>query len=139
MPDDIIAQILSALNRIEKKVDDNQVALVNHIAEEMEEKHELHNLITCNREDAEKRHTALIMSINSYMDKQEEMCKAFLQRDGEPDYSGHHDDHASRKAVNDRLSKVKDEAVAHVAKTGLLAFCVWFLYIVWDSLLRGPK
>ncbi len=147
MSEAILSQILSSLNRIEQKVDDNHKEITGRLNRHMEEEEgeigEIRDLIDTNRIASEQRHTNLIQSINSYTDKmadrQAHFEEAFLKIDGKPDLHGHRDDHHSRRALAQKIDKWRDEAVGNVVKVGTLGAIVWLLYAIWDALLRGHK
>ncbi len=135
-----LVQILAILNRIEGKVDATNDRLTKHMEEEEDEIEEVKNTIEQYRKESEARHSNLIQSINSYMDKTADLHEAFIKTpEGKPDLHGHRDDHHARKQFAGKVEKWRDEAVGNVVKVTTLGALIWLFYAVWDALLRGPK
>jgi glutathionylspermidine synthase len=143
MSETVLAQILNTLNRIEGKVDDNHkeisTRLNKHMDEEEGEIEAIMQIVQDNREESDRRHTALIESINSYMTKQTEIEEAFLKgEDGKRDFHGHHLDHASRLTRAQWFEKIRDHALGKIIEWAALGFVVWLLMSMWQTFLKGP-
>lgn len=90
-------------------------------------------------EASEARHSALIQSINSYMEKQAEVEAAFLTtKDGRRDFFGHyvsHETDETRKITWRRRFDTITTAVMVSAAIGVLA---WLGSLAWKGFLAGP-
>ncbi len=133
MSEPLLAEILSAVNRVEERVN-------RHMEDEELELAEIRDNARKNREDAERRHSALIDSITAYMSKQELIEAAFLKTaEGYPDFHGHHEDHNLRKRFADWKHTVADDTIKGTVKTLTTAIVMWLLYVIWVAFLQGPQ
>ena len=144
MSEAILSQILAGLNRIEGKVDSNHKEISDrlnrHMDEEEEEIGAIMKIVSDNREESDRRHTALITSINSYMEKQCEIEEAFLKGDdGKRDYHGHKQDHATRLTRAQWWDKMKDTAISKVIEWAAVAVVAWLVLVTWQGILAGPR
>lgn len=118
MNDAIVAQMLETLNRIEKKVDDNHVALTRRIDRHIED---------------EKVYLKSLMDSNSSLEA------AFLKsHDGKIDAEGHYHDHDTRRRIGDWVADARNRALLKVVEYGTLSFVLWFCYVAWKAFLKGP-
>jgi len=82
----------------------------------------------------------LIESISSYMDKQEDIEKAFLKtHDGRPDFHGHFYDHDHRRQLGIWWDGVKDKAITKLIEWGVVVTVGWIAINLWDAFLKGHK
>jgi predicted transcriptional regulator len=140
MNDSIVAEILQTLNRIETKVDSNHKELADHIATESLDFREIRKDISDTKNESEQRHAALIQSIDSYMDKSTKMENAFLKtHEGILDYSGHYQDHHSRRRIGDWMAEARSKTALKLIEYFSLAFALWLLYTVWEAFIKGPQ
>ena len=125
--------LVAALGRLEAKLD-------KQLADKSAEISALENLLHDNREQSERRHTALLQSLTAYFSRLDAIESAFLpDRKEHPDFAGHRDDHATRKATAEWVSSVRDDAVRNIVKVSALATALWAFYALWDAFLKGPK
>jgi hypothetical protein len=145
MNDDLAAQILSSVNSVDRK-------LSSHIDGEEGKIQDIEDRIVKISDDlsewrfaAERRHSELIKTIESWTDKTtiiiEEMQGAFIDHPdgkGKKDYVGHNNDHLIRKRISDWLTDTGSDALKNAIKIGFLSLLGWIGYILWEALLKGP-
>lgn len=138
MTDDLAKEILEQLRHLDTK-------LSGHMQDEGEEIKAQSNKVESIRKDlntwrlaAEKRHSELIMSLESWQDKVD-CTKAFLHVDGKPDLEGHKDDHLTRKQFADWADDVKRDVIKNTVKVGFLGLLSWIGYLIWQGFLKGPQ
>ena len=88
---------------------------------------------------SDRRHSALIQSLSAYQDDVNSMRKAFLVKEGKPDYDGHHADHNIREQRGSMVMQWIREGAGNLVKLAMASGAVWFLYQVWEALHKGPK
>ena len=138
MNDAIVAELLGAVNSMRKD-------LSSHMQDEEGEIISMRDSITQVQDDltewriaAEKRHSSLIQSLESWTDKID-CSNAFLVKDGKLDLQGHKDDHLTRLQFDEWARKVKQEVILNTAKVASAGVLTWFLYVVWKAFIEGPK
>ena len=138
MNDAIVAELLGAVNSMRKD-------LTDHMRGEEGEINSMKDSITHVQDDltewriaAEKRHTSLIQSLESWTDKID-CSNAFLVKDGKLDLQGHKDDHLTRLQFDEWAHKVKQEVILNTAKVASAGVLTWILYVVWKAFIEGPK
>ncbi len=130
--DAVLAEILAAVRAVDER-------LTRHMIDEEGEIAAIREAAVHGREAAERRHTTLIQSINSYMDKQAVFESAFLRNpDGTIDFSGHHDDHFTRNRWGVRLGKWLEDGFGNIVKIFMASGAFWLIYQAWEHLLKGP-
>lgn len=87
---------------------------------------------------AERRHTSLIQSLESWTEKMD-CSDAFLVKDGKLDLQGHKDDHLTRLQFDEWTRKVKQEVIVSTAKVGSLGILTWIMYVLWEAFVKGPR
>ena len=117
-----------------------RVEIVNMVTAMIEPRMQsLEDKIDRNAEESARRHSALIDSITAYMGHVELVEQAFLKdKEGRPDYKGHHDDHYSRKTFADWLRQQRTAALGQVLRGVMYAIFTLILYTLWDAFLKGP-
>jgi hypothetical protein len=87
-----------------------------------------------------ERHDQLVALMGVQVQKQQRIEDAFLRNEhGEPDIAGHFYDHDHRRRFGEWWEKKKDGALTKVFDAGVLAFCLWLFYTIWEAFLRGPR
>lgn len=128
--DDLAKEILEQIRHLDGK-------LSGHMADEGKEIQAIRDDLQDWRFAAEKRHSELIKSLESWTTKMD-LSGAFIHVDGKPDLQGHKDDHLTRKQFADWTEDVKKEVIKNTAKVGFLGLLSWLGYLIWEAFLRGP-
>ncbi len=115
----------------------------SHTGDEMERYAEILSLIAQSNTDHNERHTALLQSVESHMDKTAEIYERFVEafpvdKKGKPDFHGHAAAHdswiESSKETKELLGYVKKIVLASAA-TALVS---WITFLIWNGVLHGP-
>ena len=131
MTDDLAKEILEQIRHIDGK-------LSGHMADEGKEIQAIRDDLQDWRFAAEKRHSELIKSLESWTTKMD-LSAAFIEDGkGKPDLRGQRDDQLTRKQVADWTQDVKKEVSKNTAKVGFLGLLSWLGYLIWEAFLRGP-
>ena len=117
-----------------------RVEIVNMVSAMIEPRlQHLEDKIDRNAEAAERRHSALIDSITAYMGHVELVEQAFLKdKEGRPDFKGHHDDHYVRRDLGAWLSRLWKESLGGFLKATFYSIIALIIYTVWEAFLKGP-
>lgn len=138
MNDAIVAELLGAVNSMRKDLTDHMRGEEGQITNMKASIAQVQDDLTEWRIAAEKRHSSLIQSLESWTDKID-CSNAFLVKDGKLDLQGHKDDHLTRLQFDEWADKVKKEVILNTAKVGTAGVLTWFLYVVWKAFIEGPK
>ncbi len=131
MTDDLAKEILEQIRHLDTK-------LTGHMTDEGKEIQEMRDDLAEWRFAAERRHSELIRSLESWTGKMD-MSAAFLHVDGKPDLQGHKDDHLTRKQFADELDDLKKDAKKKIVGAGSIGLLTWIGYLIWEALIRGPQ
>jgi hypothetical protein len=125
--------------RLKAHVDHVENIFKFHTEEEMKRYGDILKMIGESRKAAEGRHAEIMELMSGFTYKCKSVTDAFLKApDGTPDFDGHRYDHDKRKRFADWWESVKDKAITKVVEWGALAFVVWVVHTLWESLLKGP-
>lgn len=138
MNEAIIAELLGAVNSMRKDLTAHMQGEEGEITKMKDSIAQVQDDLTEWRIAAEKRHSSLIQSLESWTDKID-CSNAFLVKDGKLDLQGHKDDHLTRLQFDDWTKKVKQEVIMNTAKVGTLGVGTWLLYVIWEAFIKGPK
>lgn len=131
MSDPMLAEVLRAVN-------DMRGDLRGHIEEETDEIKSFTEAFHQHRASSERRHSALINSINSYMERQTEIEEAFLTREGKKDFIGHKTDHELRLERSQTWRRRFDTIMTTVMVSATVGALAWVGTLVWKGFLAGP-
>lgn len=88
---------------------------------------------------AERRHTNLIQSLESWTEKMD-CSEAFLKTpDGKLDLIGHNRDHKERAEFGEFKAKAGREVFLNTLKILTAGAVTWVLYVLWAAFVKGPK
>jgi hypothetical protein len=130
--DDLAAQILASVNSMRGE-------LTRHMEEEGTEIQSLKDELQEWRFAAEKRHSELMKSLDSWTNKMD-FSDAFVKdAHGNPLLAEHCDEHLSSKEFRTEVADIK----RHVRKIGVtgavMGFFTWAGYILWAAFIKGPQ
>lgn len=132
MTDDLAKEILEQIRHLDGK-------LSGHMADEGKEIQAIRDDLTEWRLAAERRHSELIRSLESWTEKMD-CTGAFLRTpDGKIDIPGHYDDHLTRKEFADEIKDLKKNTRKIVVGAGTVSALSGLFYLLWEALLKGPK
>ena len=139
MNEAIIAELLGAVNSMRKDLTDHMRGEEGQITNMKDSITQVQDDLTEWRIAAEKRHSALIQSLESWTEKID-CSNAFITLpDGRKDLQGHKDDHLTRLQFDDWTKKVKQEVIINTAKVGTVGVLTWFMYVLWEAFIKGPR
>lgn len=118
--------------------------LVRHEREELVRYDEIRMEIKEGQDASERRHNALLQSINAYMEKMdvkmhESPCPHLADSIPEQDWSGHRGYHEDEMNWNTKINEFKWYIVKVVAGAGGVAFLGWLGVLAWVGFLKGPN
>ena len=137
MNEAIIAELLGAVNSMRKDLTAHMQGEEGEIAMMKDSIAQVQDDLTEWRIAAEKRHSSLIQSLESWTDKID-CSNAFLVKDGKLDLQGHKDDHLTRLQFDEWAKKVKQELILNTAKVATVGVMTWILFVVWKAFIEGP-
>lgn len=135
------------LDHIDKRVNDSHDRIIQRIDQREEEDFAryatLQQQITEGQESSQKRHEALLQSIQGYMsrintDMHEAPCPHLKNSIPEEDWAGHKGWHVNEMDWNKRMRALKWFIVYAVAATAATAFFGWMAVLMWMGFLKGP-
>lgn len=125
--------------RLDTRIEEVKQLFLDHTREEMDRYTEILQKIEDSRTASEERHATLIQQLTVNIGHQKMIETAFLKTEnGDPDFHGHHNDHHQRKKFADWINRLKDKAITRVVEYASVAAFVWFAYMVWAGILKGP-
>ena len=139
MNEAIVAELLSAVNSMRKDLTkhmDDEEGEINTMKSDIAE---MKDDLTEWRIAAEKRHTALIQSLESWTAKVDCSDAFITTPDGKKDLQGHKDDHLTRLQFDDWTRKVKQEVIMNTAQVRTLGILTWIMYVIWAAFVKGPQ
>lgn len=138
MNEQLAAELLGAVNSMRTDLTRHMEGEEGEITDMKERIEQLQADLTEWRIAAEKRHAALIQSLESWTEKMD-CTRAFVTIDGKPDLQGHRDDHLTRLQFDEWTKQVKKEVVLNTAKVGSLGVLTWLMYVIWEAFIKGPR
>ena len=126
--------------RLKTHTDHIEMVFTNHTADEMERYTAILDKITAGQKAAAERHEAITETLANFNSKCKNVFSAFLKTpDGDYDFDGHRYDHDKRKKFGEWWERVKGGIAVKVMEWGSLAFIIWVIHSIWESLLKGPN
>ena len=126
--------------RLKTHTDHIEHVFHDHTADEMERYNAILDKISSGQKAAVDRHESIMEVISHFNGKCKDVHSAFLKTsEGEYDFDGHRYDHDKRKKFGEWWERVKGGIVVKVMEWGSLAFIIWVIHSIWESLLKGPS
>ena len=106
------------------------IAIMNHVQESLD----------AHKTQIDRRFDALFNSLNSYLEKQDKLERAFLKtEDDELDIEGHYHDHYARRKWAQFKRKVQENTLSKLIEWASILFVAWAGVQLWKLILEGPK